>query len=172
MAEVQGHWVLEAVERHERPLLRFVTRLVGAAQAPDIVQDTFLKLCQQEQAEVQGHLAAWLFAVAKNRALDVLRRRDRATPLPEGDDVKSPDSGPQAKVERQQTLSRLLKLVDELPEREREAVLLKFSGGLSYQEIAETMSLSVSNVGFILHTAMRSIRTQLADDAFASRRAQ
>ena len=78
--------------------------------------------------------------------------------------MPSPDSGPQAKVERYQTLSRLMTVVQGLPEREREAVRLKFSGGLSYQEIADCMSLSVPNVGFILHTAMQTIRAELGND--------
>ena len=78
--------------------------------------------------------------------------------------MPSPDSGPQVKLERQQALSRLLTVVQGLPDREREAVRLKFGGGLSYQEIADSMSLSVSNVGFILHTAMQTIRAELGND--------
>ena len=165
MAKTMDNWVLEAVARYERPLLRFATSLVGAAQAPDIVQDTFLALVREERFRVEGHLAAWLFTVTRNRALDLARRAGRAESLPEGDEVPSPDSGPQAKVERRQTLSRLQQLVEDLPEREREAVRLKFGGGLSYQEIADTMQLSVSNVGFILHSAMKTLRTELRSHA-------
>jgi RNA polymerase sigma-70 factor (ECF subfamily) len=171
MSESADNWVLHAVSRYERPLLRFATSLVGAAQAPDVVQDTFLELCKQDNARVEGHLAAWLFTVAKNRALDWLRRSGRSEALPEGENMESPDSGPQNKVERRQTLTRVERLVGELPEREREAVLLRFSGGLSYQEIAQTMELSVSNVGFILHSAMKTIRAELGDVA-RERRAQ
>jgi RNA polymerase sigma factor (sigma-70 family) len=163
MTDSTDNWVLTAVARYERPLLRFATSLVGPALARDVVQETFLKLCHQDRSRIEGHLAAWLFRVTRNHATDQLRRAGRAESLPEGDDVASPDSGPQNKVERRQTLSRLQQLVEELPDREREAVLLKFSGGLSYREIAETMQLSVSNVGFILHTAMKTIRTELGD---------
>lgn len=163
MTESRDNWVLAAVERYERPLLRFATSLVGPAQAPDVIQDTFLELVKQERGRVEAHLAAWLFTVARHRATDVLRKGGRAESLPEGDEVQSPDSGPEAKVERRHTLTRLQQLVNELPDREREAVLLKFSGGLSYQEIAETMQLTVTNVGFILHTAMKTIRTELGD---------
>jgi RNA polymerase sigma factor (sigma-70 family) len=164
MAETDDRWVMLAVERYQQPLLRYATSLVGPSQAADVVQDVFLELCRQQPAQVEGHLAAWLFTVARNRSLDLCRRAGRAASLPEGDDMPSPDSGPQAKLERHQTLSRLMTVVEGLPEREREAVRLKFSGGLSYQEIADCMSLSVSNVGFILHTAMQTIRAELGND--------
>lgn len=86
--------------------------------------------------------------------------------------MASPDSGPQIKLERQQALSRLQQLVGELPLREREAVLLKFGGGLSYREIADVMQLSVSNVGFILHTALKTIRAEYVSESIAKERAQ
>ncbi len=168
MAEKTEPWVLAVVKRYELPLLRYTTSLVGPSQAPDVVQDVFLELCQKERAEVEGHLAAWLFTVARNRSIDLCRKRGRAASYPEGDDMLSPDSGPQAKIERTETMGRLMTVVERLPEREREAVRLKFGGGLSYQEIAECMSLSVANVGFILHTAMQTIRYELGED----RRAQ
>jgi RNA polymerase sigma factor (sigma-70 family) len=168
MAEIEEPWVLTAVKRYEQPLLRYTTSLVGPSQAPDVVQDVFLELCQKQRSEIEGHLAAWLFTVARNRSIDACRKRGRAASYPEGDDMPNPDSGPQAKVERTEALGRLIAVVEGLPEREREAVRLKFGGGLSYQEIAECMSLSVTNVGFILHTAMQTIRAELGED----RRAQ
>ncbi len=163
MTNPSDNWVMNAVATYERPLLRFATSLVGPGLARDVVQETFLKLCREERDRLEGHLAAWLFRVTRNHAMDLLRRTGHSEALPEGDEVLSPDSGPHTKVERRQALSRLQELVDGLPEREREAVLLKFSGGLSYREIADTMQVSVSNVGFILHTAMKTIRAELGD---------
>jgi RNA polymerase sigma-70 factor (ECF subfamily) len=84
---------------------------------------------------VEGHLAAWLFTVARNRALELKRRDGREDRLPEEDDVKSPDSGPQSKAERAQAMTRVSKLLEQLPEQQREAVLLKFAGDLSYRSI-------------------------------------
>ena len=155
-------WVLAAVERYQKPLLRFVAGIVGATLAPDVVQEAFLRLCRQQRSTVEGQLAAWLFTVARNRALELKRRDGREGRLPEEDDVRSPDSGPQSKAERAQAMTRVSQLLEQLPERQREALLLKFAGDLSYKEIAEVMKLSVSNVGFILHTALRTVRSQLA----------
>ena len=78
MTKTTDNWVLSAVAKYERPLLRFATSLVGPGHAPDIVQDTFLKLCDQDRERVEGHLAAWLFTVTRHGATDVLRRAGRA----------------------------------------------------------------------------------------------
>jgi len=45
-------------------------------QAREVVQDTFLKLCRQKPAQIRNYLAQWLYTVCRNRALDVLRKRD------------------------------------------------------------------------------------------------
>ena len=77
-----GSWVREAVERFERPLAIYATRLVGDVEtARDVVQDTFMRLCGQDHASVGDHLAEWLFTVCRNRALDVLRKEHRMTRL-------------------------------------------------------------------------------------------
>ena len=165
MTQDAAAFVREALARHERPLLRFAASLVGRAQAADIVQDTFLALCKAERAEVEGHLAAWLFTVCKRRALDLQRQRGRLSELGDEDDMTSPDSGPASRVERAESLDRVERALSKLSEEQRQAVLLKFSAGLKYKEIAHVMQLSVSNVGFILHTAVRAIRDELSEPA-------
>ncbi len=77
--------------------------------------------------------------------------------------MESPDSGPASRVERQQALGRVERALSGLSPEQRQAVILKFSGGLKYKEIAEVMELSVTNVGFILHSALKALRTQLSD---------
>jgi RNA polymerase sigma factor (sigma-70 family) len=156
-------FVRSALAAHERPLLRFAASLVGRAHAADVVQDTFLALCKADRNLVRGHLAAWLFTVCRNRALDLKRTRGRLSELREEEEMQSPDSGPASRVERQQALGRIESALSGLSPEQRQAVILKFSGGLKYKEIAEVMELSATNVGFILHTALKALRTQLTD---------
>src|SRR5690348_11998526 len=92
--EIEGDFVRAALSRHREPLLRFAASLVGPGQAPDVVQDTFLALCKAERADVEQHLAPWLFRVCKNLALDLLRERKWVQPLSDDEDVESPESGP------------------------------------------------------------------------------
>jgi RNA polymerase sigma-70 factor (ECF subfamily) len=157
-------FVRDALAQHRAALLRFAASLVGSSQASDVVQDTFLALCKAERSEVEGRLAAWLFSVCRNRAIDLRRQQARLAADPEDDEIASPASGPSSSVERRQALSRVERIVEELPSNQRQVLLLKFSGGLSYKEIAEVMGLSVSNVGFVLHTAIKRLREQLAQE--------
>jgi RNA polymerase sigma-70 factor (ECF subfamily) len=128
-----------------------------------VVQDTFLALCRKGRAEATEHLAPWLFTVCRNRALFCLREGRRLEPL-EGE-VPSPQQEPGRRAEAQQSLERVDELLGTLSDKQRQAVLLKFSGGLSYKEIAEVMELSVSHVGVLLHTALRRLRAGLAEPA-------
>ncbi len=75
---------------------------------------------------------------------------------------EAPDSGPVKKLEQRETLSRVGAALEGLPEREREALRLKLDAGLSYKEIAEVMGLAPSNVGFILHSALKRIQRGIA----------
>ena len=59
---------------------------------------------------------------------------------------------------KREAITSLFELVDTLPAKQRELVLLKFQQDFSYQEISDVTSLSVSNVGFILHQAVRSLK--------------
>lgn len=165
MQDGKARWVMEALTRYEAALLRYAATLVDRAQAKDVVQETFLELCKAEREAVEGHLAAWLFTVCKHRAVDASRKAQRLRSLEDADVNEAPDSGPIKKLERRQALSRVGAALEALPEREREALLLKLDGGLSYKEIARIMGLSTSNVGFILHTAIKRIQREIARDS-------
>ena len=167
-------WLPALVRRFELPLLQYAGRIVRCPdRARDVVQDTFLRLLERgpgPAALADGNAAArWLFTVCRNRALDVCRKEHRMTYLdPDADrEPPSPDPGPAETMARKETASALLRLVESLPPRQQEVVQLKFQNGLSYQEISEVTQLSVSNVGFLLHRALKALREQharLADD--------
>lgn len=161
-----GPLLREAAETHASALYRYALSLTRRDDlAHDAVQETWLRLIKADQEKVAGHLAPWLFRVCRTRALDLLRKEVRMTPTDDKVIAAAPDAtpGPAARVEVSDTAARALELVDTLPENQREVVRLKFQGGLSYQEIADVTALSVSNVGFLLHTAIKSLRAQLVD---------
>jgi RNA polymerase sigma-70 factor (ECF subfamily) len=169
--EPTSHWVLDALARYERPLVRYAAAIVGSASATDVVQDTFLRLCKQDRQTVEPHLRAWLFTVCRNRALDMRRDKRHVEPVAEVDEVMENQSeGPAEALLRKEAMRRVLGALDTLPEKQREVVLLKFSGELSYQEIAEVLGTSASNVGFLLHTALKSLRAHVAKDERGAKR--
>jgi len=165
MHRPDAQWISEALERYEAPLLRFATGLLrDADRARDVVQETFLQLCQQDRDAVEGHLAAWLFRVCRNRALDLRRKETRVDSIETVTSVRvQPDSQPDPSqiAEHREDAGHVMKILETLPENQREAVYLRFQGGLSYQEIAEITGHSVTNVGFLLHAAVKKIRTHL-----------
>lgn len=75
--------------------------------------------------------------------------------------VPSQDVGPAGQLEAAQTQSEILRAISALPSNQREVVRLKFQNDLSYKEIAEVTGLSVTNVGFLLHTAIEAMRRQM-----------
>ena len=155
-------WVVDALDRHERPLLRYAKWLLDDVEmARDVVQETFLRLCREDRARVEGHLAAWLFTVCRNLALDTREKAARSASLEDAEVPVVYDFDQQH--DARQALGRVLDVLETLPRNQREVVYLKFQGGLSYKEIAAITALSTSNVGFLLHRAVRAIRSQLGE---------
>ena len=158
-------FVQAAVEHHQAPLVRYATRLLhgDSNRAQDVVQDTFVRLMAQPPDQVDGHVAEWLFTVCRNRVTDLLRKEGRMNLFAEGqaERLVAAEPRPGANLERSEQHAAVLRLITQLPQNQQEVVRLKFQNGFSYQEISRITSLSVTNVGFILHTAIKSLRQNL-----------
>lgn len=105
----------------------------------------------------RGNRRAWLFGIARNAALDELRRRSRLRELaaePEDADAAGPDELAELAV-RRTALRAAMKVLDP---RERELVALKFFAGLSNAEIAAVIGVSESNAGTRLHRTLAKLR--------------
>lgn len=155
------------VQEYQTPLLRYVGARLGRADlAQDVVQDTFLRFVHHRRngGEV-ANVRAWLYRVAYNRALDYLRKDRRVQAFAE--DFDPPAEGPafaapNVQAEQRDTAAAAWQLLDTLSERDRHIVLLKVLEEKSYQEIAATMGVTVTNVGFILHTSLKKLARALA----------
>lgn len=162
-AQDSSAWFQSVLNEFEGPLISYARRITGDLElARDVVQETFLRAFRQERAELEGHLARWLFRVCRNRALDVQRKEQRmsvATDL----NLQSVHRGadPPQLLETQETNSRLLRLLELLPADQQEVIRLKFQNDLKYREIAEITGQSVSNVGFLLHTGLKRLRESM-----------
>jgi RNA polymerase sigma-70 factor (ECF subfamily) len=159
-----GSWVRLALARFEGPLLLYAARILGDSDgARDVVQETFLRLCVQKRAAIEPRLAEWLFTVCRNRALDVLRKERRMTQLSDEqvNHCLSPDPGPSDAVENHDAAARVLDLLERLPASQREVIRLKFQNGFSYREISRISGHTVTNVGYLIHVGLKTIRGQL-----------
>lgn len=149
----------------QAPLTRYATKLLSDAdRARDVVQDTFIKLMAQQVTAVEGHEVEWLFRVCRNRAFDVLRKEGRMKRFEEGEveRVRTVEPRPGKTLEASETQSAIMDLIEHLPPKQQEVIRLKFQNGFSYKEISRITTLSVSNVGFLIHTAVTRLRTEFA----------
>jgi RNA polymerase sigma factor (sigma-70 family) len=106
----------------------------------------------------RGEPRAWLFGIARNAALDELRRRRRvATLAAEPDDASAAPVADEA-VEGALRRSVLRAGIETLAPRDRELVALKFFAGLSNVEIASVLGVSASNAGTLVHRAVQKLR--------------
>jgi RNA polymerase sigma factor (sigma-70 family) len=161
-----GQWIHDAVERYQRPLVAYTARILGRGDlAGDIVQDVFVRLCQQDRAAVEPQLAAWLFRVCRNRAIDELRKDGRMTTVTDTAATQQCDAlSPPAALVHEESKSAMLRQLETLPGNQQETIRLKFQHGLSYKQIADITGHSVSNVGFLIHTGLKTLRQRLSDD--------
>lgn len=153
--------LIEMLERYERPLIRYALTIIDDLdQARDIAQDVFIKLSQNLKTLDHSKLAPWLFTVCKNRALDHRRKHQRIIPMDTAllDQHSSHTPAPSASLEANELSQQLLQWMSELPEKQREAVRLKFQSGLNYKEISDILHTSTGNVGTLIHLGITHLR--------------
>lgn len=158
-------WIRAAVDRYETSLTAYARHVLGgdAERARDVVQEAFLRLIGQDPAKVQPHLTEWLYTVCRNLAIDI-RRKDRrmeALSDAETDSASAEVPAPSARAELDDALSQVLRSMTLLPRNQQECIRLKFQGGLSYKQISRVTSLTVTNVGFLIHTGLKTLRQRL-----------
>jgi RNA polymerase sigma-70 factor (ECF subfamily) len=159
----RDQWLAKALEAFELALVRYTRRIIGDEErARDVVQDTFLKLWRLGPKGHGDNLRAWLYAVCRNGALDVLRKERRmvTTEPAELAEVAQPEG------EKGEALDApVLQALGRLPVNQREVIRLKFQEGLSYREISQVTGLTETNVGYLIHTGIKSMRSALASSA-------
>ena len=160
-------WILEAVDAHELPLLRYARRLLGDLDlARDAVQHAFVTLCCESRERLEGRVAPWLFRVCRNRALDHLRRAGREHTLGDGPPTGAHADGPvtaaaddPAMLAERADLAALLRgLLADLPAAQRETIDL-WCEGLTYRQIAEVTGRQEGHVRVLAHRGLSALRS-------------
>ena len=162
----------ELLRRHRAPLTNYFRRMLrDPALAEDLAQEVFLRVYQaRERYRPDARFTTWLYRIATNLALNAIR--DRKGEVPQSDEESS-EGGPSAtrlvdsrpNVEQQLMQSdreRVIRqAVEELPERQRAAVILHKYQNVDYQQIAKILGISESAVKSLLFRAYESLRTRL-----------
>jgi RNA polymerase sigma-70 factor (ECF subfamily) len=164
------------MEHYKRPIMNFVYRMIGdAVEAEDVAQEVFVRAYQSMRKpafrQTTAAFSTWLFQVARNAALDCLRRRKRhpAESLSAMEDkgVSVAGAGRTAHEESaaRETGEQIAAVVALLAEDQRTVVVLAEYEGLSYKEIAAVMNCSVKSVEARLYRAKQTLRHTLRDIA-------
>lgn len=172
--------VLSALDAFECRLLRYAVRLLRDEHAArDTVQHTFLKLLDVNLDDVEPRMGKWLFTVCRNRAMDVLRQRQResgpssengnlaskregangfaASSERRGEAVTDHDENPAARAEQADLHAHVQKAMADLPANARESLAL-WAEGFTYCEIAEILQQNESTLRVVVHRALLALK--------------
>ena len=123
--------------------------------AEELTAETFARAFTGADGARAGSLKAYLFAIARNLWIDETRRRIRHVEL---DDARpDPGAGPEAEARHKQRLASTMRAIRKLPDDERNALLLRAAGELSYEEIAAEAGISVAAAKVRVHRARRRL---------------
>ncbi len=148
----------ELLIRHQDSVYQLAFRFLSDPnEAEDITQETFLRLFRTAgQYHPRAKLRTFLLRIAKNLCIDFVRKKRPETmeELPE----KIQQETPLDHLEQAQSMALLTRSINDLPENQKMAIVLRHTSGLHYQEIAEVMGTSVSAVESLLVRARKSLR--------------
>jgi RNA polymerase sigma-70 factor (ECF subfamily) len=143
-------------DQHYPPLVRYCQRLTGDADvAEDIAQESMVRLFDNQVTGPEFGVRAWLFKTATHLVRDRYRvGQNRIRLLAEHPVRPAEPESPDESLERNEVRERAREALDALAPRDREILLMRYSG-FSYKEIAETIDVESSSIGTLLARAER-----------------
>lgn len=167
----------ELVERYQSRLVNYLYRVVqNVDEAHDLAQEVFMRVYQAlDRFDPTYRFSTWLFRIAQNAAIDLVRRRRfRLVSLTRHDvdgdgesqdwELPSPEAGPEAELSRRETDSEVRSAIALLPWEYRELILLRHYGELSYEEIAAAQRMPLGTVKNKLFRARQMLKGLLGAD--------
>ncbi len=154
------------VERWEKPVFAFLVRMLGSAEdAQDMASETFWRIYKNAKSyRGTGSFKSWLFRIGGNLARSQLRRRKILQWI--GLDavahrVSAADARPDEELEKKEREASVRGALAKLPERQRQAILLRQYEQMSYREIADALKTTVPGVESLLHRGMKNLSQRL-----------
>jgi RNA polymerase sigma-70 factor (ECF subfamily) len=172
--DVPQEWVLQAragdrdafsqlVEAYQLPVYNLCRRMLGnPGEAEDAAQEAFWRAFQAiERYDPQRPFATWLLSIAAHHCIDHLRRQRLVTlsleAMPDYRDTPDPEPGPESSAEAHEREHRVAHMLQKLEPIDRAAIVMRYWYDLSYEEMSDALSLSVSAVKSRLHRARRQL---------------
>jgi RNA polymerase sigma-70 factor (ECF subfamily) len=153
------------LERYRLPVYRYLYRMVhNQALAEELAQEVFLRVYKSRAGyEPTAKFTTWLYRIATHLAFNHLRdhRREALNGPLEDSPLPSPAPNTEARLLREAKLKEIRQAIEELPERQRSAVLLHKYEGLEYAQIASILGLTESALKSLLFRAYQTLRQRL-----------
>jgi RNA polymerase sigma-70 factor (ECF subfamily) len=123
-------------DKYRRAVFAYVRGILrDDGLAEDCVQDVFLELVRKaDSIDIKRGVKGWLFRVARNRSIDVLRRRGREVQSDELDRRRDEEPGPDAQLIASESAESVMEAVGMLKESERDIVMMRFFGDMTFAE--------------------------------------
>ncbi len=161
------------VERHQERIFGYLMGMVRDRDvANDLFQETFLRVIgamrsERGSYERQGRWLAWVMRIARNSALDHLRRRKKWSDVDDGEESfweRLPDEGPAVDVNyvKAQETGLLESCIERLPAEQREVVLLRHETDLTFREIADLTGVSINTALGRMRYALINLRKMMS----------
>jgi len=151
-------------KRHFEPLMRYLQRLCGAHLAEELYQQTWLSVLEHldrfDPGPGGGGFKAWLFRIATNKANDHWRSRGRERAAHEGLKLITDEQLPAAdhRMEGSEQEVKLRKAIEQLPEAQRQVILLRYYGKMKFVDIANMLGCPLNTALGRVHKAMIKLR--------------
>lgn len=157
----------ELYKRYNRRVYAYAIKMVGSTEmAEDVFQEIFIRVARKRHHFKQGNFAAWLFAIARNLALNALRDRPEHVAFDEVAETIESQAADEPGYDMSGEILR--KGVDQLPKDLREVIVLRVYNGFSYNEIAEITNTKLATVKVRIFRAKQKLH-ELLSPYFADR---
>lgn len=160
----------ELVQRYKNPVFSFAYRFLGdREEAREIAQEVFLRLhIHKTSYRPTGKFSTWIFSIAHNLCVSVVRRRRRFVLWPRKSkdddgyvDVADSNPSPDTRAEENDVQQTIKRCINELPFLQKEALVLREYQSMSYEDIAVTMKQPVNTVKSLIHRARINLKEKL-----------
>ena len=161
--------ISQLIERHSRRVRDYIRMMVKDVDlADDIMQETFIKAVRfidEGRYTDNGKFLSWVLRIAHNRVLDYFRQQKSARPVNESDagydvlgSMRFAEQNIEDKMVAEQIEADVRRMIDFLPDEQREVVQLRYYSGLSFQEIADQTGVSINTALGRMRYALINLR--------------
>ena len=148
------------VQRYQEPLIHFLRGILGSEdEVFDCAQEAFIAAYRNLWRYSPTHtFRAWIYAIARNKAIDLIRKRKREVPFTLDEGIVDHQPGPEEAWLAKEQAINIQEILEELPEHYRQALYLRYQQELSYEEISTVLNIPISSVKTHLHRGKEKLR--------------